>query len=307
MDAAPVRQGDGSYDLCVAYRIYPKVTKPAQNLPFGDDKLRQAEICLRSFKNSLGLLRVKVWAILDGCPGEFRSLFERHFAPQDLIFVEVGGVGNRATYGKQLDILTAQDDAEFVYFAEDDYLYLPGQFPLLLKFLRDGEDVDFLTPYDHPDCYSSDLHNEPKWMKVFEGHHWRTASSTCLTFLTRKSTLIKHGRVFRTYCSRNDDCAMWLSLTKSRVFDPLAILRYFARRESYRKAPLKAWLFCWRQILLGKKARLWLPVPGVATHLSTGLLSPGFDWLTFMRSEGSRTEVLQALGAGPLGETHSRG
>ena len=37
------------YDLAVAYRIYPEVSRPAQSLPFGDDKLKQAGICLRSF------------------------------------------------------------------------------------------------------------------------------------------------------------------------------------------------------------------------------------------------------------------
>src|SRR5215470_18923074 len=158
-----------TYDVAVAYRIYPKVSKPAQSLPFGDDKLRQAEICLRSFRNSLGPLRAKVWAILDGCPGEYRALFERHFPSEDLFFVEVGGIGNQATYAKQLDILLSQCDAEVVYLAEDDYFYLPDQFPLMLRFLLNGQRVDFVTPYDHPDCYQLDLHREPSWVTVSEG------------------------------------------------------------------------------------------------------------------------------------------
>jgi hypothetical protein len=282
--------GDCRYDVAVAYRIYPKVAKPAQSLPFGDDKLRQAEICLRSFRNSLGSLRVKLWAILDGCPEEYRALFERYFAPEDLVLVEVNGIGNRATYAKQLEILLSQRDAEYVYFAEDDYLYLAHQFPLMLNFLRDGQGVDFVAPYDHPDCYSLDLHREPKWVTVFEDHHWRTAASTCLTFLTRKSTLTKYERVLWSYSSQNDDCPMWLSLTKRRVFNPLGMLRYFVRREYYRKILPKAWMICWRQILFGKAAKLWVPVPGIATHLSDGLLSPGFDWLAFMQVEANRKE-----------------
>jgi hypothetical protein len=286
---------DGGYDLAVAYRIYPKVAKPAQNLPFGDDKLRQAEICLRSFRNSLGSLRVKIWAILDGCPEEYRALFQRYFAPEDLVLVEVNGIGNRATYGKQLEILVSQRDAEYVYFAEDDYLYLADQFSRMLHFLREGRGVDFVTPYDHPDCYTLDLHREPKWVTVFEDHHWRTASSTCLTFLSRRSTLRRYRRVFLTYCWRNDDCAMWLSLTKSRVFSPLTMLRFFARGEFFRKAPLKAWLFCWNQILFGQKAKLWVPIPGIATHLSEGLMSPGIDWLALMRNGANQGEASETL------------
>ena len=229
--------GEQKYDIAVAYRIYPKVAKPAQSLPFGDDKLRQAEICLRSFRDSLGSLRVKLWAILDGCPREYRELFQRYFAPADLVLIEADGIGNRATYAKQLDILLAQCDAEYVYFAEDDYLYLPGQFPLMLQFLCAGQDVDFVTPYDHPECYYLALHREPKWLRVFEGHHWRTAASTCLTFLTRKSTLAKYEKVLRTYARRNDDCPMWLSLTKRRVFDVFAMLQCIVRREFYPRTP----------------------------------------------------------------------
>jgi hypothetical protein len=283
-----------SYDLAVAYRIYPEVSMPAQSLPYGDDKLKQAEICLRSFRNALGPLRAKIWVILDGCPGEYRMLFEQLFPAQDLVFLNLNKAGNKATYAKQIEVLLAQDDAEYVYFAEDDYFYLPGQFSLMLKFLSERQGVDFVTPYDHPDCYSLDLHRGPKWVTVFEGHHWRTAASTCLTFLTRKRTLARYEKVFKTYLRRNDDCAIWLSLTKWRVFNPFKVLRYYAQGEIYRKCLLKAWFFCWQQILFGDSAKLWVPVPGIATHLSAGLLSPCGDWLTLMQQMENSQETLQS-------------
>ena len=274
---------DHGYDLAVAYRIYPKVSKPAETLPFGDDKLRQSEICLRSFRKSLGSLRVKVWAILDGCPPDYCALFERYFANADLVLIELDKAGNKPTFAKQIEILLDQQDAPFVYFAEDDYFYLPDQFSRMLNFLRGNESVDFISPYDHVDCYHLDLHNQPKLITLFEDHHWRTAASTCLTFLTRKSTLKKYQKVFRTYCRRGgDDCALWLAITKSRVFNPIAITKYVATRQSYAKAPLKSWLFCSHQILFGSSAKLWVPVPGIATHLSAGLLSPGTDWSSLM-------------------------
>ncbi|MGB2627087.1 MAG: hypothetical protein WAK20_09885 [Candidatus Acidiferrum sp.] len=282
------------YDLAVAYRIYPEVSRPAQSLPFGDDKLKQAGICLRSFHRALGSLRAKIWVILDGCPKEYRLLFEDLFPARDLVFVDLNRAGNKATYAKQIEVLLAQDDAGYVYLAEDDYFYLPDQFALMLGFLSDRQDVDFVTPYDHPDCYTSELHRGPKSVTVFEGHHWRTAASTCLTFLTRKRTLAKYERVFKTYLRRNEDCAIWLSLTKWRVFNPLAALRYYGRREIYRKTLLKAWFFCWRQILFGDSVKLWVPVPGIATHLSAGLLSPCRDWLTLMHQMENSQGTLQS-------------
>jgi hypothetical protein len=280
-----------TYDLAIAYRIYPKVAKPAAGLPFGDDKLKLAEICLRSFKESLGDLRVKIWTILDGCPQEYSALFQDYFQAHDLVLIPLPGVGNQATFGKQIEILQQQEESDFVYFAEDDYVYLPDQFARLLRFLRDAKDVDFVTPYDHPDCYHLALHHEPKWVTVFEEHHWRTAASTCLTFLTKKSTLTKYQHVLRTYTHGNDDCAMWLSLTKRRIFNPLMPARFALNGEYYWKIFAKAWYFGWRQILFGRPAKLWVPMPGLATHLCTGSLSPSIDWLSLMQAEPLTADV----------------
>jgi len=266
------------------------MSKPAIGLPFSEDKLKFSEICLRSFKESLGNLRVKLWALLDGCPEEYAALFQRYFEDQDLVLVPLPGVGNQATFEKQIEILLQQEDSDLIYFAEDDYFYLPDQFPLMVRFLREGQRVDFVTPYDHPDCYQLELHHEPKWITVFEGHHWRTAASTCLTFLTRKSTLAKYEGTIRTYSRGNNDCAMWLSLTKRRVFNPLAPLRYFVKGEYYWKIFVQAWFFSWRQIMFGTAAKLWVPLPGLATHLAAGLLSPCVDFLELMRAEGVALE-----------------
>jgi hypothetical protein len=280
-----------NYDLAIAYRIYPKVAKPAAGLPFSDDKLKLAEVCLRSFKESLGDLRVKIWALLDDCPQEYSVLFQNYFRPQDLVLVPLPGIGNQATFGKQMEILQQQEDSDLVYFAEDDYVYLPDQFSRLLQFLREGQDADFVTPYDHPDCYHLALHHEPKWVTVFEGHHWRTAASTCLTFLTKKSTMARYERELCTYASGNDDCAMWLSLTKRRVFNPLTAARFALKGEYYWKIFAKAWYFGWRQLLFGSPAKLWVPMPGLATHLCAASLSPSIDWLSLMQAEAVSEEV----------------
>jgi hypothetical protein len=270
-------------DVAIAYRIYPKVAEDAVPLPFSDDKLRLSEVCLKSFKESLAGLRVKVWVLLDSCPPEFAELFKKYFCPEELILLNLEGAGNEATFRKQLDILLTQQDAEVVYFAEDDYFYIAGQFRAMIDFLLAYEDVDFVSPYDHLDCYTMDLHRQPKWLRVQGGRHWRTAASTCLTFLTRRKTLRETQTVFRNYKRRSFDCSLWLSLTKRRVFNPLFFCRHLIREPYFCKIIVKSWLYCWRQILIGKRRTLWVPIPGVATHLSVHALSPNIDWPSLMQ------------------------
>jgi hypothetical protein len=287
-------------DIAIAYRIYPKVAKAAAGLPFGEDKLWLSEVCLRSFKESLQGLRVKLWVLLDGCPESYAELFRKYFDPKDLVFVPLPGIGNLPTFGKQIDILSSQDDSDLVYFAEDDYFYLPDQFHRMIDFLRARDDVDFISPYDHLDCYRLEIHRSPKWLSVHGGNHWRTAASTCLTFLTRKQTLLRNEKIFRSYCRRNFDCSLWLSLTKSSIFNPFQVFRFALHRSLFARIIVKSWLYGWAQILFGKRMKLWVPVPALATHLDARALSPNVDWLLLMNREMERIELERSRGADML-------
>jgi hypothetical protein len=282
--ASTVKAG-GHYDVAIAYRIYPKVAKGAAGLPFSDDKYRMADVCLQSFRRSLGDLRVKVWVLLDGCPPSYGDLFRSCFSRQDLVLIPLEGVGNRQTFLQQINILSEQEDAELVYFAEDDYYYLPGQFHLMTDFLQTFADVDFVSPYDHLDCYTLDLHRRPKWLRVFADHHWRTAASTCLTFLTTRERLRETRRTFRSYSKGNNDCSLWLDLTKESLFRPVDFVRWTIRRQQLAKIVIKAWLFGLPQILFGRSYKLWVPIPGLATHMVAGLLSPTIDWQALLQNE----------------------
>jgi hypothetical protein len=273
-----------SYDLAVAYRIYPKVSGSALSLPFGDDKYRLADICLKSFKASLAGLRVKLWVLLDGCPPKYIDLFTKYFDVDDLVLMTLNGIGNEATFSRQIEILVTQQDAEVVYFAEDDYLYLSGEFECMIDFLLKHEDAHFVSPYDHLDCYTTELHRTPKRLNVHGGRHWRTAASTCLTFLTTQETLRKTQAVFRHYKRRSFDCSLWLSLTKNRIFNPLFFSRQLMRERFFCRIIVKSWLYCWQQILFGQRWKLWVPIPGIATHLDSNALSPNVDWGALMRN-----------------------
>jgi hypothetical protein len=274
-------------DLAIAYRIYPGVSKtPAV---FTKDKFNLSAICLHSFKEALGNLRVKIWALLDDCPDEYEDLFRSHFGEDELEIVQLGRVGNLSTFSLQLDLLTRNTDAELVYFAEDDYFYLPDAIDNMVAFTRANSDVDFVTPYDHPDTYNESSRYEKHRLRVFGGRHWRTATSTCLTFLASRRSLLSAESIFRTYCRGNMDCPIWLSLTEKAGLGDLRVHWHDAFR-------FKTWLKTWRwglsQILFGRSYRLWSPLPTLATHMESTCLSPGIDWSAcFDRA----TRTLEAL------------
>ena len=86
---------------------------------------------------------------------------------------------------------------------------------------------------------------------------------------------------------------MWLSLTKRRVFNPVAPIRYLLQGLFYWKILVKAWLYGWRQILFGRRRHLWVPVPGIATHLDATGLGPNADWIALMQQKMTEQRMVE--------------
>ncbi len=266
------------YDLAVAYRVYPK---PSANKPrvYAEDKFRLVELCLRSFKASLGDLRTKMWVLLNDCPPCYEELFRKHWPAEDLVFVKYPGVPPGTTLHEQSRILLEQTDAELVLWAEDDYFYLPDQFKLAVDFLRSNPDADFVSPYDHPDFYSTDLHAFHAKQRVVGNQVWRSRLSNTHTILAKRQVLFELQRVFLTFQGNvNFDLAMWMALTKKRMFNPVKLLQWSIANRFWAGSILLAWYYFWRQALIGRRYRLWVPTPAIATHMIATLESPGFDW-----------------------------
>lgn len=130
---------------------------------------------------------------------------------------------------------------DFLYFAEDDYLYRPGAASVLSEGLQNFK---LVTLYDHADRY---LGNDDvtKWREnIFMGRncHWRSCESTTLTF-----------GISRELFEQNAEAIENFSLNDRPLF------RY----------------------LVEKGIRLFSPMPGYATHLVTkpiNLTSPLINW-----------------------------
>lgn len=263
------------YDLAIAYRIYPKISKVPPIYP--NDKFKLSELCLASLVKSLGEIKAKWYVILDDCPAEYLEMFKKYISVSDVDYIETNVRSNGATFGMQMDLLLNQDFSDIVYFAEDDYFYLPNSFYELIEVIE-RDDFDFVSPYDHLDLYNNEIHNTPQLIKFAGDRHWRSSGSTTMTFLTQKRTLRRAERVFRTYIKKNYDSSLWMTLTRSNVTSPLRFLQLIGKETQVLKIFAKAWIYTPWQTLFGKKYTLFTPMPSLAQHLDDQCMAPGIDW-----------------------------
>lgn len=263
------------YDLTVAYRIYPKISKVPAIYP--DDKFKMSEICIKSFADALGSLNTKIYILLDGCPPEYKELFENNLSKYDLEYIELDGIGNGNTFGMQLDILK-DADTDYVYFAEDDYFYLEDSIQELLEFCKKNS-IDFATPYDHLDYYEHKLHRVSKLNDIqYNNKTYIERLTTTMTFLANKKSLNDCYNIFLSYKYNNWDNSMWLAITSSKLINPFEFLRLTLFDMQMFKMYVKSLVHTPKYLFNNKKYKLFVPHPGTATHLDNQYLSPKIEW-----------------------------
>jgi hypothetical protein len=175
--------------------------------------------------------------------------------------VTLPGVGNSASYRVAVSMATRSElaDEDFVFLAEDDYLYLPDAFQTLLTAVRALPSVMYFSLYDHVDRYrrSDDANKGLSKIFVVGARHWRTVESTCMTYLARLGAL------------RRDS---WIHQAGSRNISPRdrMIWRAVQRIGGFRVLP---------RHLDRPPHRLISPLPALATHVEDGQLAPVIDWV----------------------------
>lgn len=268
------------HDVAIAVRVYPGLSQGA----LAPRKEHVVRASLRSLRNSLGDVRARIWVILDGCPPAYDELIRDSLDGIEPDVVRLDGVGNAASFLRQVNLLSEQSESDLVYCLEDDYLHRPLGMPALIGFLRDHDDVDFVSPYDHPDYTRLRLHQHGRAVRDHGGYRWQTRASTTLTFLTRRETLSATRGMFATFQRRNYDASIWLALTRKQVFNPLVAVERLTSDQLMARILAKAWLFGWRQILSGRTRTLWTPAPSVAVHMKEGMMTHEDEWMRLLNA-----------------------
>lgn len=131
-------------------------------------------------------------------------------------------------------------DTDLLYFLENDYVHQHGWVSKLFELYRSGLRFDIVSLYDHKDKYFSPLYTDlTARLHVTNTHHWRTAPSSCASFIMSKSSL-------------------------ERDYDILT-----AGETDYH---------FFTKLVQGRGRVLLTPIPGLSTHSMEGYLSPTVDW-----------------------------
>lgn len=264
------------YDLVIAYRIYPGLSKIPPVFP--NDKYKLSKLCLESFKKSLEGLNFKICALLDTCPEEYTALFKEIFNKDNLEIINLDNQGNKKTFKKQIEILINQNDSEIVYFAEDDYFYIKN-ISNMIKLLKSGK-ADFVTPYEHPGCYSSD-HIIKNNVEIIDNQKYITVQHACLTFMTTKNNLIKNKRYLQIFSDWfGSDFVVWGCITLGS--DYFKYIKLLSKASNYNTENIKVFgsmlFFAFHRFIFNIKYKLLMPVDTLATHMENEQLSPNINW-----------------------------
>lgn len=185
--------------------------------------------------------------IADGVDDEVWDKLTKLYPNLDLQRTSFGH--NAGSFLYSLEQAVNLPDNTAVYFVEDDYVHHEGADIILEQGL---ERTAYLSLYDHPDKYQQTSPMSCYLMQT-ESCHWRTTSSTTMTFAARAMHLKADKEVFYKWCGGPDnwthDFQLFTELTQNRM--------------------------------------LITPIPGYATHCDSWVMDRIVDWEDVLKRTSS--------------------
>jgi len=153
---------------------------------------------------------------------------------------------NAGSFLYSLNLACNLSDETIIYFVEDDYIHHEGADIILEQGISKSS---YVSLYDHPDKYWNE--NADKLSKIFltDDCHWRTTSSTTMTFASKVKQLKQDKEIFQRWCGGADN---WTH--DFQLFTELAATR-----------------------------GLITPIPGYASHMDTWVIGKLVDWHDCLR------------------------
>lgn len=209
---------------------------------FAFDKLGLARYCLKSFNEAFIDVRPRVYFIFDNCGPEWEKMINKEMQWEyEVEFIDRADNAPLMGYDHTSyyrQLDLAREVDDYVLFQEDDYVYLPGAGKKLLEALKV---LEFVSPYDHLEFYTRNLdyHKPPFDIRLVDGHHWRTIDFCTMTWGCHSDRLLDYWDDLHLHGCWDKDT--WEEMNK-------------------------------------RGAKLWTPIPSLATHMHRDFLPPGIDW-----------------------------
>ena len=254
--------------ILVALRIYPgKVKRPISSYP--TEKMELVSLSIEQLRSSLKKYHYKIVLINDGFNEADLSQILGSNQSDILEIINTGGIGNFSTFELQITKLLENPEFNYLYFAEDDYLYsenfVDNNMYLLKKF-------HYTTGYYHPDYENLKLHKSTKSNEIFP-----KISTTCSFWTTRKVLLEDCDRL-QMYRELGD-LGFWLLLTCSfsQIFYLLLSCLLSPRDIKLCTRILRALLKKGSKFFHSEKRRLMASYPSTSTHVDEKHI--GIGWV----------------------------
>lgn len=199
--------------MIVYYRMCSLKSSNSKPSPiYQDDPFMLHRVCLESFVAAFSGIAPKMVFICDYCDTSYTKMIE-DVVPFE-IDIQHTALGINGTCLLQYKLFQDSNE-DIVLFQEYDYFWKPNTGSEIIKAL---EELDFITPYDHPDKYATET--SPA-VKVVNNRHWKNTISTTATFATvrpvfekHQETLEKHGYI---------DHARWVEIAQDggKLWSPI--------------------------------------------------------------------------------------
>jgi len=208
------------------------------------------------FRNLLWTIRndpqgqfVNLTVMFDGNTADFIDDFvSKYFVDKDINFqiefLNAGSDKNSALITLDYIYKARIPNGNLVYMLENDYMHQPGWVSKVFELYNSKIKFNYLSLYDHNDKYILKMYEELTSL-IFHSdtQHWRTAPSTCGSF----------------------------------IFE---INQYYLDFDIFREGLADYYLF---NNLVNKRNRILLTaIPGLSTHCMEGYLSPTINWKNYM-------------------------
>lgn len=227
-------------------------------------------------------------------PGIPDSRLQRMHAAGEVVELDRRGNGGSYRYLLALAEVRPWADDDVVYFAEDDYLYLPSAMAELSRAIRAVPRASFFTLYDHSDNYDHPVqlsfarrHRDDQW-RVGE-REWRAIRSTTLTFAARRADL--RAQLWMHFLGTDDHPADDYIWGASQTFTGRGLIpTLFGCTNPRNRLSVnlkRAGLFVQDYRVHRKRGFLIAPTNSLATHIQEPFLAPGVDWAAVARELGA--------------------